>query len=105
MEERTRRSFDKEFKRMDVELHKSGKSTNEPGKELDIPSDMIRRWSRAYNANGYQSFSGNGKQILSPEQKEIMELKKDLKDAPIERDILKYAVSIFSKSDNKYSGS
>jgi len=105
MEERTRRSFDKEFKRMVVELHKNGKSSNELEKELDIPSDMIRRWSRAYNANGDQSFSGNGKQILSPEQKEIIELKKALKDAQIERDILKKAVSVFSKGNNKYSGS
>lgn len=91
MEERTRRSFDKEFKRMVVELHKSGKSSIELGRELDLPADIIRRWSREYNVNGNNSFSGNGKQILSPEQKQIMELKK--------------AVSIFSKSDNKYSGS
>jgi transposase-like protein len=82
MEERTRRSFDKEFKRMVVELHKNGKSSNELEKELDIPSDMIRRWSREYNANGNQSFSGNGKQILSPEQKEIMGLKKGLERCP-----------------------
>ena len=90
---------------MVVELHKNGKSSNELEKELDIPSDMIRRWSRAYHANGDQSFSGNGKQILSPEQKEIIELKKALKDAQIERDILKKAVSVFSKGNNKYSGS
>jgi len=105
MEERTRRSFDKEFKRMVAELHKCGKSSIEHGRELDLPADMIRRWSREYNENGNNSFSVNGKQILSPEQKEIMELKKALKDAQIERDILKKAVSIFTKSDNKYSGS
>ncbi|MDN3671373.1 hypothetical protein QWY93_19120 [Echinicola jeungdonensis] len=32
-------------------------------------------------------------------------LEKSLKEAELERDILKKAVSIFSKGDNKYSGS
>lgn len=105
MKEGTRRSFDKEFKKMVVELHKSGKSSNEIGIELGIPGDMVRRWSREYESNGDQSFAGNGKPILSAEQREIAELKKALKEAQIERDILKKAVSIFSKSDNKYSGS
>jgi transposase len=105
MKEGTRRSFDKEFKKMVVELHKSGKSSNEIGSELGIPGDMVRRWSREYESHADQSFAGNGKPILSPEQREIAELKKALKDAQIERDILKKAVSIFSKSDNKYSGS
>lgn len=105
MKRGTRRSYDKEFKKMVVELHKSGKSSYEIARELDIPGDMVRRWSREYKSNGDQSFAGNGKPILSPEQREIAELKKALKEAQIERDILKKAVCIFSKSDNKYSGS
>ena len=42
---------------------------------------------------------------MTEEQKEIVRLKKELRDAQIERDILKKAVSIFSKSDGKYSNS
>lgn len=105
MKKRERRSFDKAFKLMVVELYKNGKSSTEIGRELDIPADMVRRWNREYSASGESSFTGNGKPILTPEQKEIAELKKALKEAQIERDILKKAVSIFSKSDNKYSGS
>lgn len=90
---------------MVVELHKTGKSSNEIGLELGIPGDMVRRWSREHEANGDASFAGNGKQILSNEQRKIVQLRKALKDAQMERDILKKAVSIFSKSDNKYSGS
>jgi transposase len=104
MKDKTRRSFDKEFKEMVVKLHKTGKSSNEIGRELGIPRDMVSRWCREHESHGDQSFSGNGKAILSPEQREISELKKALKEAQIERDILKKAVSIFSKSDNKYSG-
>lgn len=105
MNNRSRRAFDKAFKLMVVELHKSGKSSREIGRDLGIPSDMVRRWSREHAASGEGSFSGNGKPVLTPEQREIVELKKALKEAEIERDILKKAVSIFSKSDNKYSGS
>ena len=105
MEKRERRSFDKAFKLMVVELHKSGKSSRDISRDLDIPSEMVRRWSREFSALGDSSFSGNGKPNLSAEQQEINDLKKALKDAQIERDILKKAVGIFSKSDNKYSGS
>jgi transposase len=40
---------------------------------------------------------------MTDEQKEIARLKKELRDARLERDILKKAVSIFSKSDGRYS--
>jgi|TARA_R110002126_G_C10374997_1_gene493737 transposase len=105
MNKRERRSFDKAFKLMVVELHKSGKSSRDISRDLDIPSEMVRRWSREFSSTGDTSFAGNGKRILSAEQQEISDLKKALKDAQIERDILKKAVGIFSKSDNKYSGS
>ena len=42
---------------------------------------------------------------LAEEQKEITRLKKELREAKLERNILKKAVSILSKSDGKYSGS
>ena len=90
---------------MVVELHKSGKSSREISRDLDIPSEMVRRWNREFSSLEGSSFAGNGKRILSAEQQEISDLKKALKDAQIERDILKKAVGIFSKSDNKYSGS
>lgn len=102
---RERRSFDKAFKLMVVELHKNGKSSREISRDLDIPSEMVRRWSREYGAAGDASFTGNGKPVLTGEQQEIVELKKALKETQVERDILKKAVSIFSKIDNKYSGS
>lgn len=105
MENKPRRTFDKSFKLMIVELHQSGKSSREISRDFDIPSDMVRRWSREYSSRGKASFSGNGIAILTSEQREIAELKKALKEAQIERDILKKAVSIFSRNDNKYSGS
>lgn len=105
MNRRERRTFDEAFKRMAVELHMSGKTSTVVGKELGIGSDVVRRWTREFKAEGERSFPGNGKQNLTEEQKEIIALKKALNEAQIERDILKKAVSIFSRGDSKYSGS
>jgi transposase len=105
MSKRERRKYDPEFKIMAVELHLNGKSFNEVSNDLDVHPDLIRRWFREYKTSGTKSFPGNGKQNLSEEQKEIIALKKALNDALIERDILKKAVSIFSKGDSKFTGS
>lgn len=90
---------------MAVNLCSAGRSVRELADELGIRDEMLRRWRREFNQYGEGSFSGHGNTNLTPEQKEIAQLKKELKDAQIERDILKKAISIFSKGDNKYSNS
>ncbi|WP_461630803.1 hypothetical protein [Labilibaculum euxinus] len=60
---------------------------------------MIHRWLRE-NLSAKESFTGKGNISLSPEQREIAQLRAELKETKLERDILKKAVSIFSKSDN-----
>lgn len=90
---------------MAVNLCLTGKSTKEVAEELGIRAELVRRWKREYEQFDSGSFSGHGKANMSAEQKEIARLKKELKDAQIERDILKKAISIFSKGDNKYSNS
>lgn len=105
MSKRERRKFDEAFKRMAVELHLSGKTSTSIGKELGIGADLVRRWTREFKSEGATSFPGNGKQNLTDEQKEILALKKELNETQIERDILKKAVSIFSRGDRKPTGS
>lgn len=102
---RERRQFDKEFKEMTVSLCLSGKTTVEVADELGIRRELVARWKREYNQYREGSFSGHGNANMTSEQKEIARLKRELKDAQIERDILKKAISIFSKGDNKYSNS
>jgi transposase len=97
----SRKHYDKAFKIMAVELHRSGKSFIEVSKDLGIEVGMLQSWNREYESFLHTSFPGNGKKILSDEQREILSLKKQLKDVEIERDILKKAVSIFSKSDSR----
>lgn len=96
-----RRQYDRAFKVMAVELCLSGKPASEVAEELGIRADLLSRWKREYQQRKQGSFSGHGKPALTPGQEEIARLKKQLREAEIERDILKKAVSIFSKSDGK----
>jgi transposase len=100
-----RRKFDKEFKLMTVELSKSRDDIKELAKELDIRVDLIYRWRKEFLEKESGSFPGNGKPKHTAEEAEIARLKKALRDAEMERDILKKAVSIFSRNDGKYSNS
>jgi transposase len=102
---RKRRKFDREFKQMVIELSNNRKDFTALASELDINADLIYRWRREAAKHFEASFPGQGNKILTEEQKEIARLKKELRDAQIERDILKKAVSIFSKNDGKYSNS
>lgn len=102
---KTRRSYNKEFKLMTVELSKSREDYTELAKELDIRPELVYRWRREYLGNEKRSFPGNGNPKQTEQEAEIARLKKELRDAEMERDILKKAVSIFSKNDGKYSNS
>jgi len=100
---RQRRRFDREFKQMVIELSYNREDISALASELDISADLIYRWRREAELHRGASFPGQGNKILTDEQKEIVRLKKELRDAQLERDILKKAVSIFSKNDGKYS--
>ena len=90
-----KKKYDNDFKLMIVELFHSGRRAAELSQEYGVHESGIRKWSREFKANGKFDL----KKQLSAEQREIKVLKKELKEAKLERDILKKAVSIFSKSD------
>ena len=102
---KTRRKYDREFKQMVVELSYNREDLPALASEMDIRADLIYRWRRETESHLGASFPGQGNKIQTEEQKEIAMLKKELRDAQLERDILKKAVSIFSKNDGKYSNS
>lgn len=89
--------YENDFKVMIVELLKSGKKTKEVSLEYNLSDGLARRWRREYEA---KSGDFSKKKEVSPESEEIKALKKELRETKLERDILKKAVSIFSKSDN-----
>ena len=91
-----KKKYDNDFKIMIVELLKSGRSANELSDEYSINSGIIRRWKREFKD---KSGDFSKKRVLSPEEVELKRLKKELREIRMERDILKKAVSIFSRSD------
>lgn len=97
-----RRVFDEPFKRMAVELSHAKGSVQEAARELGIDSSRITKWRQSHKSPGQFKTAATE---LSEEQKLIKRLQKELKDAQLERDILKKAVGIFSRGDGKYSDS
>ena len=102
---KNRKQYDREFKIMAVELSKSRSNMVLLAKELDVRPELLYRWRRELIDDPQTSFPGNGNVVRTPEQEEIYRLKKEVQELQTERDILKKAVGIFSRSDNKYSGS
>lgn len=98
---KSRRSYDKEFKLMVVELSKTKEDYTALAKELGIRAELIYRWRREFFEDQDASFPGKGNIKQTEQEAEILRLKKELREAQIERDILKKAVSIFSKNDGK----
>jgi transposase len=102
---RERKAYPKEFKLMSVELSNTRSDLTALAKELDIKPSLLYRWRKEYSSKPDTSFPGNGNVILTEAEQEVARLKKELRETQMERDILKKAVSIFSKSDGRYSGS
>lgn len=96
------RIFDEEFKKMAVELSKLKGSVKDAANELDIDASRLSKWRNNPTFNGGKIMMDVAG--LSEEQMEIRRLKKALKNAELERDILKKAVGIFSRGDGGYTG-
>ena len=84
---------------MIVELIESGQKVSVVSKEYGLKVSMIKRWRREFTDPKKPNFTGKGNPSLTVEQQENAQLKKELKNALLERDILKKAVAIFSNSD------
>jgi len=93
-----RRVYSKEFKKETVKLmlDDPDQSITQLSKNLGISQTVLHRWKREYLSNGEHSFPGNG--IINQPDTEIHKLKKELARAQRERDILKKALAIFSKT-------
>ena len=94
-----RRTYDPDFKRNAVKLaEEPGRTVADVAEKLGISKDLLYRWRRAQRNHKGLVFPGNGREALPPEQQKIRELEKKLKNAEMERDILKKAMAIFSRT-------
>lgn len=90
-----RRRFSQEFKieavRMVVD---QGRDLYEVCDDLEIRTDMLRKWIKKYEGDGVDAFPGSGRQ--KAEDEEVRRLRREVERLRMERDILKKAVAIFS---------
>ena len=100
-----RQTYDKEFKQKAVELSFARGNAREIAEELGIRPELLYRWRRERQKYQNNSFPGKGRPKMTDLESEVARLRKELRDAKMERDILKKAVSIFSRSDGKSTNS
>ena len=87
-----KKHYDQEFKKTIVDLLESGKTAKELFKEYEVSLASVNRWKKEFSST--EEFTD-----LAEEKQKNRALEKELKAMKLERDILKKAVSIFSKSD------
>ncbi len=91
---RTRNTYSKEFKAQMISLIEGGKPRIEVINEYELRPSTLDRWIYEYKS---PSNPNNPELNLSPEQREIAELKRELHQTQMERDILKQAALILGK--------
>ncbi len=93
-----RKKYTREFKVEAVRLlNTSGKSGHEIEADLGIGSGSIYRWRKqleAEGAQGIRAFPGGGR----PRDEELFRLRKENAELREERDILRKALAIFSRT-------
>ena len=93
------RTYSKEFKLDVIGQSYQRDNIRELADELGIDPGLIYAWRSKYNKQPQQPFPGKGIPSRTPEEKELAELKKELADVRMERDILKKAMAIFTKNN------
>jgi|AP95_1055475.scaffolds.fasta_scaffold38887_2 transposase len=97
-EKRQRRRFSPDFKRESVELtDRSEKTVVEIARDLGIRSELLYRWKSEYKYQKEHAFPGTG-HLHDPAEERVRQLERELHSTQEERDILKKALAIFSKT-------
>ena len=98
----SRKTYNREFKLETLRLLKSsGKTKADLERELGLYPGQIHLWERAFNKEGgnvEQAFPGTGHH--SDAEAEVHRLKRENEILRQERDILKKAIAIFSKTQD-----
>ena len=90
---RKRRTFTDEFKRQMVQLYENGKSRADIVNEYELTASALDRWIKQAERSG--SFSERNNR--SPEENELIALRKENQRLKMENDILKQAALIIGR--------
>ena len=93
MTRRERRNFTREFKDQFVQLYVSGKPRTEIIKQYDLTPSAFDKWVRQQRTSG----SFEEKDNRTPEQEELLRLRKENQQLAMENDILKQAALIMGR--------
>lgn len=93
MTKKVRRSFTEEFKQQIVQLYKNGKPRKDIIRDYELTPSSLDKWIKQSKTSG----SFKEKDNLSPDQKELQELRKRNKQLEMENDILKQAALILGR--------
>jgi transposase len=89
------KAYPREFKFETVKLsYQTDKQLGELASDLGISRSSLSRWRQEYGEDPKQAFPGKGQQ--KERDIEIARLKKELREAQLENEILKKAVAITS---------
>lgn len=92
--------FDRDFKISAVKMvTEGGHKAVEVARSLGIHQNQLYSWKRKFSDSGEKAFPGKGHLT------ELAALRRQLREVEMERDILKKAVGIFSKTTENGSGS
>ena len=92
-ERRERRAFTEEFKKQMVQLYNAGKPRAEIIREYDLSSTSFDKWVKRINATGSAKECDN----RTPEEIELIKLRKENQRLKMENDVLKQAALIFAQ--------
>ena len=87
------RHYDEAFKRQIVQLYESGKPSREIRAEYDIARSTLQRWVQGIRNSGSTRAADN----RTPEQNELIELRKRDRRLEMEVDVLKQAAPVFAR--------
>jgi transposase len=94
---KVQKTYTAEFKREAVRLAQtSGKPIAQVARELGISDTSIHQWRKELAAHGDEAFPRSGHQTVQEE--ELRRLKRELEVVRQERDILKKALMVFSRT-------
>ena len=94
--QRKRSTYGRQFKIDAVNLVINGDRTvTDVAHELGIDPNTLHRWKKEFTEDKNNAFPGKGR--LNPQEEEIQRLRRELKQAQEDRDILKKALGFFSK--------
>ena len=92
-ERRARRTYSEEQKKQLVELFNHGKPRSEIVREYDLTGSAFDKWVKRINATG----SSHDKDNRTPEEQELLRLRKENQQLRMENDVLKQAALIFAR--------